>query len=76
MMCGHVHPTITWHSKTDRLRKLPCFHLDSGCFVLPAIGKLTSGQTIRRSKNDRVWLIADGQIIAVGRSGSDQGSPE
>ena len=60
LLCGHLHPAI-------RLRgdfgSLPCFWLSGGVLVLPAIGEFTGNYLISPAVEDRVWLVAEGEII-------------
>lgn len=63
VLCGHIHPAYRIGSATDSLGKLPCFWFSAKHLVLPAIGEFTGTYRIRKRKGDRVWLIADGQVV-------------
>jgi hypothetical protein len=61
---GHIHPMATLWGRGDRLR-LPCFHLGPAVGVLPAFGTFTGGVSLPRSPADRVFVIAEGRVIAL-----------
>ncbi|MEO1528746.1 MAG: ligase-associated DNA damage response endonuclease PdeM [Planctomycetota bacterium] len=63
VLCGHIHPAYRIGSATDKLGKLPCYWFSAKHLVLPAIGEFTGTHRIRKRKGDRVWLIADGQVV-------------
>lgn len=62
VLCGHIHPAVHVGSHTDRL-KLPCFLHRKNHLVLPAIGDFTGTKVIHRRSGDRIWLLADQQVI-------------
>ena len=66
-LCGHIHPVAVLGRGPDRLR-LPCFALDQHQqrLMLPAFGELTGGHPVGADLER--WLIADGQVLALGRS--------
>lgn len=59
VLCGHIHPAIRVHG----VGKLPCFWLCKGCLVLPAIGEFTGTHVITAADGDRVWIVADDEVI-------------
>lgn len=63
LLCGHLHPAVRVGTGRDSFGKLPCFWYSSGCLVFPAIGEFTGTHVVRPKSADRVWLIADGEII-------------
>lgn len=63
VLCGHIHPAVHVGSHTDRL-KLPCFLHRKNHLVLPAIGDFTGTKVIRPRSGDRIWLVADQQVIS------------
>lgn len=63
LLCGHVHPALRLSSRHGAFGKLPCFWYSSGCLVFPALGKFTGTYAIQPRRSDRIWLIADDEII-------------
>jgi DNA ligase-associated metallophosphoesterase len=68
-LCGHRHPVAVVGHTVDRLR-VPCFAFDPhrDTLVLPAFGTLTGGHPC--SADERLWLVADGQVLPWGRGPS------
>ncbi len=64
-VCGHLHPAARLSYVTDSLRKLPCFWYTDRQLILPAIGEFTGTHRIQPGADDRVWVIADSQVIEV-----------
>lgn len=63
---GHVHPAVNLHGKGERLT-LPCFYFGERFSILPAFGDFTGFGTVRPRRGDAVFVIADGEVVAVGR---------
>lgn len=62
---GHIHPGVTIRGKARQGITLPCF-LFSDCFaILPAFGQFTGIKKIRPRKEDKVFAIADQNIIEL-----------
>lgn len=68
-ICGHDHPSVVVGAGTQFSMHLPCFHLRTtatgSMLTLPAFGSFTGNKTLRRTKTDVVYAIADGEVIAV-----------
>jgi DNA ligase-associated metallophosphoesterase len=64
-LAGHIHPA--WRGTGSILvrEKLPCFWMSRFGLVLPAFGTFTGTKQIDRSKRERVFVIADSQVIEV-----------
>ncbi|MDM4017976.1 ligase-associated DNA damage response endonuclease PdeM [Roseiconus lacunae] len=63
---GHVHPSFSMQSATERLGRLPCFWYSRGCLVLPALGEFTGTHSVRHDRDeDRVWIAADETVLEV-----------
>jgi metallophosphoesterase superfamily enzyme len=62
VLCGHLHPGISFGPVRRRKVKAPCFWQRRGALVLPAIGEFTGLGIIERETGDRVW-IATGQHV-------------
>lgn len=63
LLCGHVHPAIRLSGRHGSFGKLPCFWFSGDCLVFPALGKFTGTFAIQARPADRIWLIADDEII-------------
>ena len=61
---GHLHPAVTLRSSSDSI-KLACFHIGPGVAVLPAFSRFTAGGPLARTRADRVFAIADQQVVEV-----------
>lgn len=61
---GHVHPVVALRGATDALR-LPCFLVGDGLGVVPAFSTLTGGAALERTPGGRVWVVADGELVAL-----------
>jgi len=61
-LCGHLHPAIRIGSAIDQV-KLPCFLFRDGNLILPAIGDFTGTHTINPRRSDRVWVVAEDEIV-------------
>ena len=65
VLAGHVHPCVVLGGRArDRLR-LPCFHFGASVGVLPAFGAFTGMFALPRQPSDRLFAIADGQVLAL-----------
>ena len=64
-LAGHLHPAATLRGHGRALIRLPCFHIGSACGILPAFGGFTGLATIAPVEGDRVFVIADGEVVPV-----------
>jgi DNA ligase-associated metallophosphoesterase len=66
-LAGHLHPSVRLSDAVMAAGKLPCFYFDASqsCLVLPAIGEFTGTATVQPTDRDRVWVLADGEVIEV-----------
>ncbi len=64
-LAGHLHPA--WRGSASLLvrEKLACFWLTPRGLILPAFGTFTGTKVIDRTTQDRVFVIADTQVIEV-----------
>lgn len=64
-LAGHIHPA--WRGTGSILvrEKLPCFWMSRFGLILPAFGTFTGTKQIDRSKRERVFVIADSQVLEV-----------
>ena len=64
VLAGHLHPAVVLRGGGERLR-LPCFYFGERVGILPAFGALTGTATMRPVHGDRVFVIADGEVLEV-----------
>ena len=64
VLCGHLHPAIRIGTGNDQL-KLPCFLYRDQNLILPALGDFTGTEVIRTRSGDRVWVIADEEVVTI-----------
>jgi uncharacterized protein len=65
VLAGHLHPGVQLTGKGRQLLKLPCFWFGATCAVLPAFGSFTGISLIQPQKHDRVFVIAEDQVLRV-----------
>ncbi|MFY9514285.1 MAG: DEAD/DEAH box helicase, partial [Rubrivivax sp.] len=64
-LAGHVHPAVVLGGRAhDRLR-LPCFHFGPQVGVLPAFGGFTGMHVLPRGSDDRVYVVAQDEVVEV-----------
>jgi DNA ligase-associated metallophosphoesterase len=66
-ICGHVHPVRVLRDGGIRLR-LPCFWMTGQTLVLPAFSPFTGGAPVRPTRGDRVFVVADREVIDASRA--------
>ena len=66
-LAGHLHPAVRMSDAISTAGKLPCFYFDAArsCLILPAIGHFTGTAAVQPAVKDRVWVLADGEVIEV-----------
>jgi len=65
VLSGHLHPAVQLVGKGRQKLKLPCFWIQRYHTVLPAFGSFISHMTVTARESDRVYVIADQDVIAV-----------
>jgi DNA ligase-associated metallophosphoesterase len=69
-LAGHVHPAVRLRGEGGQKERLPCFLLGRRVGLLPAFGSFTGSATVIPAEGDRVYVVADEEIIEVkGRRG-------
>lgn len=63
-LAGHIHPAVRLSDGEERLR-LPCFWFGARHGVLPAFGAFTGSAAIRPRRGDRVFVVAEGEVLEV-----------
>lgn len=66
VIAGHLHPGVRLVGPGGLRERLPCFWFGAHCGVLPAFGGFTGLASISAQPDDRVFAIADGEVIEVG----------
>lgn len=64
-LAGHIHPGAKLFGKGRQALLLPCFYFGKSQGILPAFGSFTGLYPVRVSRGDNVYVIADGEILAV-----------
>ena len=62
---GHIHPAIKIKGNGRQSLQLPCFFKRQNQLILPAFGEFTGSHTLKRTKNDEVYAIADSVVIKI-----------
>jgi DNA ligase-associated metallophosphoesterase len=61
---GHLHPKVELSNKYDRL-VLRCFQIFDNLGILPGFGFFVGGTIVKKSKNCKIYAIADEVVIKV-----------
>jgi uncharacterized protein len=62
-LAGHLHPGVALTGAGRQRLRLPCFHFGPRVGVLPAFGSFTGSASVRPADDDRVFVIADDEVI-------------
>ncbi len=62
-ICGHIHPAFRLVLKRQPTLRLPCFHFTPDRCTMPAFGTFTGMHVITPSSKDKVYVIADEEVI-------------
>lgn len=65
VLAGHLHPGVVLRGRGRQRLRLPCFWFGGRGGVLPAFGGFTGAAEIERGAGDRVFAVADGEVIEV-----------
>jgi DNA ligase-associated metallophosphoesterase len=65
VLAGHVHPSVTLRGAGRQRERLACFHLGPHVGILPAFGDFTGTADVSVIPGDRVFVVADGQVVAA-----------
>lgn len=63
--CGHIHPGVKLNDVGRTVMKLPCFFQKNRQLILPAFGEFTGNYFIKPEENDRVYAIANTDVVRV-----------
>lgn len=65
-LAGHTHPSVVLSDGAGWKERLRCFYFGADYGLLPAFGSFTGTHTVRPRVGDRVFVIADDEVIRVG----------
>lgn len=74
VLAGHLHPSVTLRGTGRQRQRLPCFHFGARCGVLPAFGEFTGTAEVRVREGDRLYVVAEGEVIPVSAEAGDVSS--
>jgi len=64
-LAGHLHPAVELRGRGGQSLRLPCFWFGQRVGVLPAFGSFTGTALVKPLPSDRVFVIAEDQVIAL-----------
>lgn len=64
-LAGHLHPGVILQGSGKQYLRLPCFYFGLRNGILPAFGAFTGLAMLRVTKTDRIFGIADGQVLPL-----------
>lgn len=64
-IAGHVHPAIQLHRKGFGTATLPCFYIGESHALLPAFGRFTGLALVHPNPGERVYAIANSEVIEI-----------
>lgn len=64
-LAGHIHPAVQLVGAGRQRVKLACFWFGAQVGVLPAFGGFTGTALVEPQVGDRVFVIADDEVVAV-----------
>lgn len=65
VLAGHLHPGVTVLLGRREGRRVPCFHVEPGCVVLPAFGRFTGTSRASVSPAGAVYAVSDDAITPL-----------
>jgi DNA ligase-associated metallophosphoesterase len=67
-IAGHVHPGAHLRGTAKQSVILPCFYIKSNQCILPAFGAFTGLATIQPKVGDKIFVVANGNVMATNES--------
>lgn len=64
-LAGHIHPAVRLVGRGRQRERLACFLFRPAYGVLPAFGTFTGAYTVTPQAGDRVFVVAQDQVIDV-----------
>lgn len=65
VLAGHLHPSVSLRGAGRQRQRLPCFHFGARVGILPAFGEFTGTADVVPTAGDRVYAVADGEVLRV-----------
>jgi DNA ligase-associated metallophosphoesterase len=65
VIAGHLHPAARLSGAGGQRERLPCFWFGARVAVLPAFGEFTGVADIEPREGDRIFVIADQELVAM-----------
>lgn len=65
VLAGHIHPAVSLSGFGGQREKLPCFLFGDRVALLPAFGGFTGGASVRPRRGDRVYVIAEEEVVPI-----------
>lgn len=62
---GHVHPCVVLEGRAGESVRMACFLISGDLVMLPSFGAFTGAYTIRPSRVDQIFVVADQAVIRV-----------
>ncbi|MBA3259484.1 MAG: ligase-associated DNA damage response endonuclease PdeM [Gemmatimonadales bacterium] len=69
-LAGHVHPGVVLAGPGRQRERLPCFLFGDEVAVLPAFGSFTGLGIVEAELGDRLFVVAEDEVVAVDRGPS------
>ncbi|MFT7073341.1 ligase-associated DNA damage response endonuclease PdeM [Patiriisocius sp. Uisw_017] len=63
--CGHIHPGVKMKGIGRQIMKLACFFKTKNQLIFPAFGSFTGNYILEPTKDDEVFVIAEGEVVCV-----------
>ncbi|MEL6252803.1 MAG: ligase-associated DNA damage response endonuclease PdeM [Bacteroidota bacterium] len=64
-LAGHIHPAVRLSGDGRQSMSLPCFYFGEWQGLLPAFGKFTGNGYIEVCQGDRVFVIAEDEVLEI-----------
>lgn len=65
-IAGHIHPSVKLQGAGRQKMKLSCFFCTDTGMILPAFGDFTGTYSLQPKKGNRVFVIADDEVVELG----------
>jgi len=66
VLAGHIHPAVRLRGAGRQCARMPCFWFGERIGVLPSFGDFTGSARVEPAPEDRVFVVAEGEVIEVG----------
>lgn len=66
VLAGHLHPAVVLRGLAHQRERLPCFIVGARRAILPAFGSFTGAATVYPGSDERAYVVAGDQVVAVG----------